>query len=493
MKAPSPAVAAGLALLAGALLPLALAPFGWWPLSLLSPALLLWSWQQGSARQLLLRGWLFGLGLFGVGASWVFVSIHVYGQTSLPLAALLTGLFCASLATLPALQGLAFAWFRSGRRSDACLLFPTLWLLFEWLRSWLLTGFPWLYLGHAHADTWLAGWAPFLGTFAISASVAACAGLLVQVLREPRFAGYAASAIALIWLAGAGLGHIRWVDPQPAVDTALVQGNVAQQLKWDPALREHTLQHYDTLSAPYRQHAILVWPEAALPVFADEIADWLEAQATRSMAQGSTLVTGIPTRTRQADGLAYYNSLIALGFGGGHYNKRQLVPFGEYVPLQTWLRGLIAFFDLPMSDFRRGAAWQHPLQTGDWLAAPLICYEIAYADYTATLARKANLIITVSNDTWFGHSIGPHQHLEIARLRALETGRPILRATNNGITALIDHHGRITDRLPQFETAVLRGDFQPTRGQTLFNIWGSWPSVMLAGLCLLVLMPQRKI
>ncbi len=492
---PSPAgwPAALLALAAGAALPLAFAPFGAWPLTLLCPAVLLLCWQGATATQAAWRGWLFGLGLFGSGTSWVFVSIHTYGAASVPLAALLTVLFCAGLAFFTALQAWVFARLKRNPYHDALVLFPALWIVSEWLRGWFLTGFPWLYLGTPHVDTWLGAWAPFLGVLSIGGLCCLCAGALVMALQQRQHLPRLAVIIAIVVASSLLLAQVRWVQPQPALRVALVQGNMPQQLKWDPAWRDEALQRHARLTEPYWGAELIVWPEAALPLFLDEAGDWLGRQEQRAQASSSTLLTGIPTRERDGSGRwRYHNSLTALGNGLGTYHKQKLVPFGEYVPLESLLRGLIAFFDLPMSDFARGPVHQPPLQAGRWAIAPLICYEIAYPDFTARRAQPANLIVTVSNDTWFGRSTGPHQHLEMARLRALETGRPVLRATNNGITAIIDHQGRITARLPQFDSGVLAGTVQPTTGQTLFDIWGSWPLVLLSVLGLLRLWHQYR-
>lgn len=482
-----------IALMAGALLPLAFAPFSIGFLSLLAPALLLWCWQTADRRRCVLRGGLFGVGLFGVGASWVFVSIHVYGQASVILAALLTALFVLGLALLFAAQGFLFACLRSHGRSDALLLFPALWVLLEAFRGWFLTGFPWLHLGTPHVDSWLGGWAPFLGVLALSGFSALTAGLLVQILNEGRrFWLPAAAVIGLVWLGGWGLLQIRWTQDEPLMSVALVQGNVPQQRKWEPDFLQETLERYQRLSEPHWQHDLLIWPEAAIPAFADAVKPWLQAQDQHARQHGSTLMTGIPTRSPDAEGRPQYrNSLLSLGASAGRYDKHQLVPFGEYVPLENWLRGLIAFFDLPMSGFSAGPGWQPPMQAGDYSAAPLICYEIAYPDYTARLAQAAQFIVTVSNDTWFGRSIGPHQHLQIARLRALETSKPVLRATNDGFTALIDHHGRITAQAERFVETVLTGQVTPQRGQTLFSVWGSWPVIILCSLLLTQLFWQH--
>ncbi|TNF32878.1 MAG: apolipoprotein N-acyltransferase [Gammaproteobacteria bacterium] len=477
-----------LALAAGALLPLAFAPFGFWPLTILCPALLLWCWQEGSYKQLAWRGWLFGVGMFGTGTSWVYVSIHTYGEAPVPLAALLTLLFSAGLALFTSLQAWLFAHLRRHPYHDALVLFPALWIVSEWLRGWFLTGFPWLYLGTPHVDTWLGAWAPFLGVLSISGLCCLCAGALVMALQQRQYLSRVAVIIAVVITSSLLLSAIRWTQPQPAITVALVQGNVPQQLKWDPEYRDTTLALYASMTQPLWGTQLVVWPEAALPVFMDDISDWLGTQEQLALQHGSTLVTGIPSRQQTAGGWHYYNSMIALGYGIGSYHKHKLVPFGEYVPLEGWLRGLIRFFDLPMSAFSAGPRYQPPLQAGSWAIAPLICYEIAYPDYTARQAQIANMIITISNDTWFGRSLGPHQHLQMARMRARETGRPIIRATNNGVTALVDHDGNIREQLPSFETGVLTGSIEPTKGQTLFSIWASWP---LLGLALLLMLAKR--
>lgn len=467
---------------AGPLVTLSLAPFDLWPLGLLSLALLARLLDRLTPAQAAARGWWYGAGLFLSGVSWVYVSIHVYGYAPVPLAASLTLLFCLSLGLLHAGFGWSYARWVRDLPGGRWLGFAGLWVLWEWLRSWLLTGFPWLYVGYAHVDTVLAGWAPVAGVYGIDLVLALTAGALAQFDRA-RWRVRMGVAL-LLWLVGAGLGQAQWVTPQgEPVRVAMVQANIPQSVKWDPAQYRATLRTYSDLSAPLWTNAdIVVWPEAAITDFVDQSLPFLESQAARAEAYGAALITGIPYRER-AHGVRqydYFNSALALGNGEGLYHKQHLVPFGEYVPLEQWLRGLIQFFDLPMSAFTAGKPNQPPLSAAGLEIGPLICYEVAYPALVTDWLPTVDILLTISNDAWFGHSIGPLQHLQMAQMRALEAGRPMIRATGNGVTALIDHQGTITARIPQFEQAVLVGEVQPTHGMTPTGVTGIWPSIALA-------------
>jgi apolipoprotein N-acyltransferase len=477
-----------LMVVAGALLTLSFAPFDLWPAGILGCALFGYFLSSCSARVAAWRGWLFGAGLFGSGASWVYVSIHVYGAASVPLAAFLTVLFCAGLALLPALFAWCYARWVRGLPAGMLLGFPALWVLFEWLRSWLLTGFPWLYLGYAHIDSWLGGWAPVVGVYGLSFATALTASCLFLAWRGRRPAAIVVySGIVLTaWGGGLVLRPIEWVAPasELPLSVAIYQPNIPLEIKWNRSAYPAILRQYRRALEPQLSHDIILWPESAIPRIYRDARDFLDPVAARAARSDSTLITGIPTRDAAG---AYHNSIIALGQGSGVYHKQRLVPFGEYVPLETWLRGLIAFFDLPMSDFSRGPADQRPLRAGSHRAAPFICYEIVYPDLVARGARDAELLITISNDTWFGASIGPLQHLQMARMRALENGRYLLRGTNNGVSAIIDHRGQVVTRSEQFLETTLVGDAQVMLGHTPFTSFGALP-VVVACAALLLLM-----
>ncbi|MCC5872011.1 MAG: apolipoprotein N-acyltransferase [Gammaproteobacteria bacterium] len=495
----APALALGCALISGVLLPLALAPFDIWPLAVLAPALLLAAVHGQSTRFAMLLGYVHGVGRYGLGVSWIYMSIHVYGPAPPWLAGTLVGLFVLAMAIFPALMTWLFARLSLTGRIAAGLAFCGLWVLLEWLLTWLLTGFPWLFVGYAHLESPLSGYAPVGGVLLVSLlSVFTGVGLwwLGPALRpgDRRWSGSVmpgGAALVLLWVLGAGLNAVSWTRPAGApLNVALVQGVIPQDIKWQAENREAVLRRHLELSEPHWGADLLVWSEAAITWFARDASGLLEDLGEHARGHGTTFVTGIPDYQRDPGDPTrafFQNTAIALGAGEGQYVKQRLVPFGEYVPLEDLLRGLISFFDLPMSHARPGPAGQAPLRAGSETLAMAICYEIVYPDLVRELARDATLLVTLSNDTWFGDSIGPEQHHQMARMRALELGRWLIRATNDGVTGLVDHKGVEQARLPRFEPDVLTGTVLPMTGKTPFAMTGSWPSVVLA--LLLVAVP----
>ncbi|TQV68310.1 apolipoprotein N-acyltransferase [Exilibacterium tricleocarpae] len=487
-----------LVLLAGLALPLSLAPFDIWPLSLACPALLAWTLQHLDGRQAMWRSFWFGLGMYGSGASWVIVSISGYGGAPLPLALLLTGIFILFLAAVFSLPFyLLGRWLRAGP-ANLVLGFSGCWILGEWLRSWLFTGFPWLYIGYAHIDTWLAGWAPVAGIFGVGLACTLSAALLAAATGLPqRRALLCLALIAPLWLAGWGLQKPQWTQTiDRPLTVGMAQGNIPQELKWAPSFLQPTLQRYRDMSEPLWQHDWVVWPEAAVPLLFHDAGPYLEEMHEKASATDTALITGIlfDDYFRQVNPEpAYYNSIIGLGQGSGIYHKRRLVPFGEYVPLDRYLRGLIAFFDLPTSIIDAGPDGQPGLRAGAYRLAPFICYEVVYPDLVAASAATSHALITISNDAWFGDSIGPIQHLQMAQMRALETGRYLIRATNNGVSAIVDRRGRILHRSEQFVQQTLSGEIAAVVGTTPFMRWGSAPVIALClGLLALGLIGARR-
>ena len=473
----SPALGCLLALTAGGLTTLSAAPFALWWLGPVAVALVYSGIHVLTPAQAGLRGWCYGVGLFGSGASWVFVAIHDYGYTGAPLALFLTGLFVASLALFFAVP---FWLYRrvTGPRL-AFLSFAGAWVLSEWLRTWLFTGFPWLLLGTSQVDSPLAAWAPVGGVYLLSLITALTGTLGVELLRRR---WWAAAPIAVLWLAPMAL-PTQWTFPAgEPLRVALLQGNLDQAIKWTPEGQREAASIYTALTlAQSNDLDLVVWPEAALPMLEEEARPILE-RVQSNLAPDTALLTGI----LQRDGGDYYNGVIGLGNAEGKYRKARLVPFGEYLPLESLLAGTIAFFDLPMPTMTPGTDDQEPLRAAGTTIGNAICYEIIYADRVAEQARDAELLLTVSNDTWFGRSIGPLQHLQMARLRALENGRYLIRATSNGVTAIVDTQGRVTARAPQFLATSLRGEALPMVGNTPFTRTGSWPTWVLAALLVLL-------
>ena len=481
-------------IISGALFVPGLAPMSAWPSTLLSIAALLYLMHRKSQQSAFLIGWLYGVGLFGAGVSWVYVSIQVHGQAPPLLAGTLTALFCLGLATLAGLQMSLYRRCSRGRKTPSPLLFAAIWVLFEWLRSWLFTGFPWLYVGYIALDTPAAGWAPVVGVYGLSFLIAglsaAIGSLALNTASDLRKRGAEASIWVIIILTGMPLSAVSWTQDRSApLTVAIYQPNIPLEKKWDRRYFRAIQQQYTDNSRPYFKNTDLVlWPESALPTYKDRIEDYLSLVATEATETGTTLITGIPTRDAQGG----YNSIVALGLGAGEYRKQKLVPFGEYVPFEENLRGLIKFFDLPMSNFIPGPNVPPILSAGPLKVASFICYEIVYPGFVWQGARDAALLVTVSNDSWFGHSIGPLQHLQMARFRALETGRPLLRGTNNGVSAIIDHKGDLLVATPQFEEVVITGEVQPKTGLTPLMWLGSTPILAFCGLLIVAAAYRRQ-
>ncbi|HEB95888.1 MAG TPA: apolipoprotein N-acyltransferase [Sedimenticola thiotaurini] len=495
----SPRLAALLAFGAGVLTLFAFAPFGLYPLAVAGPALLLWIWSRSSARQALLAGWLFGVGLLGPGVSWLHISIDQFGNVGTPLAILITLLFVLLLALFYALPG----WLarrllpQAEDRPSFLLLAALLWLLAEWSRGWFLTGFPWLSLGYSQIDSPLAGWGPVIGVHGIGLLLLVSAVSLVLLVTGPWSRRLAAGLLLLsIWLGGYALQQVNWVVPAgPSLRVSIVQGNIAQAEKWKPANLRPTLAMYRRLTLAQREADLVIWPETAVPSFVGRVdASFLRPLQRQLEERDTTLLLGIAEWDR--DRGQYYNSMLALGSGGrASYRKRHLVPFGEYMPLKAWLRPLIDWLQIPMSDFAPGDRSRPPLLTlAGYPAGISICYEDAFGDEVAAGLPTAAFLVNASNDAWFGDSLALPQHLQIARMRALESGRFLLRATNTGISAIIDPDGGLAAVAPAFRRTVLDGRVLPLAGRTPYVRIGDWPLLLLAlaGSGLLVWSGRRR-
>lgn len=487
-----------LAFVAGTLTTFSLAPFNYWPLALVSAGLFYLGLKHITPKQAATRGWCYGFGLFGAGTSWIYVSIHDFGAASPLLAGFLTLLFVSAMALFFVLP--AWLWARWLRREQApvwdAATFAALWVAQEFFRGWFLTGFPWLYSGYSQLDGPLAGLAPIGGVWLIGFCIALTAALLINT---PSWLSYhrqrqarllIVGLLLLPWLLGSLLRSYEWTEPNGnPLRIAAMQGNIQQSMKWEPQQLEAQLRLYQDMTLQSQLVELIIWPETALPILKDRATGYLETMGRFASGRNAALLTGIPVRIPNEQGeMRYYNGLTVIGDGEGTYLKQQLVPFGEYVPLQDLLRGLIAFFDLPMSNFARGDADQPPLEAKGYRIAPYICYEVVYPELAARSAAQSDLLLTISNDAWFGGSIGPVQHLQMAQMRALESGRWMIRVTNNGITALIDPQGQITDQADTFTQTVLYGEVLPMQGLTPYLQWRLWPlGLLCTGLLLIAL------
>jgi apolipoprotein N-acyltransferase len=479
-------------LLAGAAGVAAFAPLGWYPLSYLSLAVLFERWLEDTPRRALFDGALYGLGYFGAGVSWVYVSVHTYGHVAPLPAALVTAALVVYLCLFPALLGYGLKRvLRDAAPLPLLIAFAAGWILFEWLRGWLFTGFPWLTLGSSQVDAPLAGYAPLAGVYGVGLAAAMTAALLVALarrgLRLP-----ALLALGVIWAGGFLLNGVEWTEARGApLKVALVQGNIPQETKWAPGNLKHTLTRYMTLTFKLPPTDLVVWPETAIPAFYDQMEDSLIPQLDAELRNTHTvLLTGIPVLDKTT--WRYYNGVVSLGEAHRFYYKQHLVPFGEYLPLRWLIGNSLDALAVPNADFSSGGQSQPLLDVDGYPVATSICYEVVFAGEIRRALPQAALLVNVSNDGWFGDSLAPHQHLEMARLRAKETGRPMLRATNTGISALIDHTGRIIARSPQFEEAVVTGEVTPRKGATPYVLLGNTPVVMLSVLGLLAASLTRR-
>jgi apolipoprotein N-acyltransferase len=467
---------------------LSMAPYYLWPLALLAPWALAWGLHRQSFRSALVRGFTFNLGLFVGGVSWIYVSISQFGNTSAELALALMVLFIAGISLLFLLPYAIYGrWFNRSLTS-ALWAFPAVFVLGEWLRSWLLTGFPWLYLGYGLMPSPLVGWAPVFGVFGVSffglVSGALLLGFWQSCAAWPKRSGYL-WVLAALWAGGWQLSHTPWTTPKDSpISIGLVQPNIPQEEKWDPVYYAQNIAVLRQLSQPLWGKDWVVWPEAAIPLLYHNALPLLE-QLDRSARQaGSVLISGIIYDDIEKD--RYYNSILARGDGGqGLYFKQRLVPFGEYVPLEVYLRGLIAFFDLPTSIIHVGPEQQTGLHARDLQISPAICYEIVYPALVAEHARGSQIILTISNDAWFADSIGPLQHFQMAQMRAIETRRYVVRGTNTGMTGIIDPFGRTLVEAERFKRQSISGEAYGVDGLTPYMLWRNWPVLLVSLGCLL--------
>lgn len=463
-----------LALLSGAMLTLAFAPFSLFPLAIFSLAILLTLWLKASPKKAFLLGFLFGIGSFSTGVYWVFISIHTYGNASVLLAGIITGGFIGILALFPAVVGfLLNRYFPYNNDSKILFAFPALWLIIEWVRSWIFTGFPWLSLGYSQIHSPLKGYATIFSVYGVSLAVLFSSGFFVNIIIKLRQRSYQSAMMNVgllcsLWIIGALLSFFTWTTPKgEPIQVSLVQGNISQDIKWSNDQILPTLKHYQDLTNAHWDSKIIVWPEAAIPLPLQNAAEYLSQLANDAEQHKATVITGIPTRHNTKD--TYYNAIIAIGSSYSYYLKQKLVPFGEYTPFPKLLSALLGHFNIPMSDMIPGEEPVKPLLAQGLKIAAFICYEIAFPQLVNQRDKDINLLLTVSNDAWFGHSIASAQHLEMAQMRALELGRPLLFVSNTGLTAIVKPNGNIQSSIPPYQSAVLTDKIQPMFGKTIWQ------------------------
>ncbi len=476
------------ALLSGALLPLAFAPYDWPVMAVVSLVLFLLSLQGLKPAAAAIVGYAFGWGCFGHGVYWVYFSIHHFGHAPLWLAVLIMLVMVAILALYVALFAYVLnRFFQHSLTVRYLLAFPSLWVGLEALRAVLFTGFPWLSLGFSQIDTWLSSWGQVFGVLGISWLVVLTAGALVCVFHVKNIMHKATAAllITVSWVGGFELKNVSWVEAAgEPIKVALLQGNVPQEIKWLRSFRTTNIDIYRQMTRQQRDVDLIVWPETAIPAFYHAVKNTLIAELQQE-AQNyqSDIVIGFPV---MPDGTSeYYNGLYSVRQAGDFYLKRHLVPLGEYMPLKPFSTIIMGYLNIPLSDFSAGSDDQPLLRGAGYPFASSICYENVFQQTSIDGLPKAAYLVNVSNDTWFGDTIAPYQHLQMARMRALESGRYMLRSTNTGLTVIVNEHGEIIKQAPMFKRAALRGEILPLKGATPFVLGGWWFIYMLIVLALM--------
>lgn len=480
-------------LLLGSLSVLGFAPFDIFILPIISLAGLFYLWKESTTPKKAAKlGFAFGLGFFIAGIYWIYISLHDVGGMPFWMAGLATFLLCAFLALFPAIVG-----YLAKRSAHLLASAAILWVLSEWVRDWIFTGFPWLAVGYSQVPySPLSGYAPIFGTFGVSLAVTASASLLVVFLHK-QHRQQTILALVSLWIVGGLISLIHWTSPiGNPTKVALLQGNIAQEIKWDEGIAIQTVNQYLGMTKQ-AQADLVILPETALPVAIDlsqkdiaqdQVLSPFSAIATQDH---KAILVGAVTQKEKA----YFNSMLGVSETDRvqHYHKSHLVPFGEYIPLKGMLGWIYRdWLNMPLSDLSRGSTEQKPMLLAGQKIAVNICYEDVFGEEIIRQLPEATLLINASNDAWYGRSNAAEQHLQFSQMRALETGRMVLRATNTGATAIVSREGRVLAALPQFETAILNGAAQGYQGSTPFIRWGNWPVISLLFIALILLWGRKK-
>ena len=478
--------------LVGASMVCAFAPSSYWWLTFICPAVLYSSISNQTVRTASLLDFLFGLFFFGFGVPWTFNSIHEFGHAPLFLSAVLAGLLVIILSLFPACVAGLMVYLQPQKHFElySAITFACLWVVFEWIRGWIFTGFPWLLVGHVHHTGPLQGVLPVFGSYGASWVTILLGSFLSIVLfakvKQKIIASIAISVIAIsLYVAN----QITWTSAEDeALEVALVQGNISQEMKWDRSKHSFIMEKYLEMSKRHFDADIIVWPETAIPTYYSLVKDsFIQKVGQTAFENNLDYLIGVFTYDSEENRV--YNSVMTLGSELGFYQKQHLVPFGEYLPFRGIFTFLDRYIDLPMADISSGEGRPLVRLKGHPVGAS-ICYEAVYGNEVIQAMPEAKFLVNVSNDAWFGDSLAPHQHLEITRSRAVETGRFMLRATNTGISAVIDPKGRILNKSVQFEDDVVRATISPYNGVTPYARWGNWGIIciicsFLAGILIL--------
>jgi len=459
----------------------AFAPFSFAPIILATIAGLFMLWLDAKTSMDSVKiGFWFGLGMFGLGVSWLFSSMYFYSGVLLPVAVVLTAGFVIFLSLSIALAGWLAFYFKNPERpaGNLVFLFPAVWLVAELVRSIIFGGFPFLLSGVTHLDTWLDGFAPVFGVWGVSWALAISSGLLLWLFRTKSWVA-ASVSLCLLWSAGGLLQNVEWVKPlDKPIDVALVQGNIPQEKKWERDEFFPTLETYISLTKQNMDADLIVWPETAVPAYYKVVERGaLQKFIKDAQILNTDILIGVIDGDIGANN--YYNALVNVHNPEDRYYKHHLVPFSEFFPFTSAFEFVTALFDIPFATFSAGSPDQKPIKLGGHEAGLSICYEMAFGEELAEQLPQAKYLVTVSNDAWFANTFEPAQQLQDVQMRALELGREIARTTNTGFTAIVDIKGNIKAEIPPYEEGVLRGEVQPYEGLTFYAEWKKLPVLFM--------------
>lgn len=476
-----------IAAITGAILTLAFAPFYLWPIAAISPAILYYLFYHETTKRSMLLGWIYGLGFFGSSVSWIYVSVATYGPPNKAIAIIITAMLIAALSLFFMIfGGILTRLYPHESLNKRYLAFPVIWVILELIRAKLFTGFPWVILGESQTTYPISGYIPIFGVY-ITSLICVIIGTMIFAAFHEKKLKYKITNITcafILIIIGWGLQHINWTEPKYnsnnqiiTKNITLVQGNIPETDKWDPNKQVSILDTYLHLSEPYleKKNQIIIWPETAIPVFESQAKPFLNLVDRIANKHNNTILAGIPMEN---DG-KLYNGALAIGLGHGRYLKQHLVPFGEYMPMQEYLSGVLQYFSIPMSDFTAGPKHQPLIKINNINLRVYNCFESAFPELVASQLDNADFIATLSDDSWFGDSLGPKQHEQIRQARALETGRYLVSTTNNGMTSVINPKGIIIAKIPPFTRGVLHKKIDIYQGITPWVKFGILPTYLI--------------
>jgi|APSaa5957512535_1039671.scaffolds.fasta_scaffold35720_2 apolipoprotein N-acyltransferase len=479
--------------IAGLLLTFSFAPFDIWPLTIISLAALFYLANNShSVKHAFALAYIFSIAGYGAGLGhWIYLSMQISTGSQI-IGAIAAPIICLILSTLPAIA-IAIYKYISCKLEHKLLhigLFAACITLVEWLRTFSLMSFPISY-AYPHINGPLAAWLPIIGVFGVSFIASITSASLVYILLSQQIRLVLIILVTLLWGSSYPLKQVSWVQPHATIETAIVQANINNQIKWKRQYRHLIIERYMNMTRQVADSDLIVWSENSLPMTYNQAVSVISQLQQLTLEHKNTLMLGILTQARQQQAgytSTFHNSILTLDSQADEYfyHKYKLLPFGEYTPGEKYFVGLKQFFGIPMSSFQPGSQQQEIFVSDKIKASSYICYEDMFPDYVRNQARGANLLVTVSDDSWFGDSFGPYQHLNIARVRAAELGRYFVRATNTGVSAIIDERGNVTNKSGKlFTTKIVKGKVKLMHGTTPFAQYGSWPVVVFSLLILL--------